>query len=34
MIVTHDPKIAAFCGRQVRLSDGRIVEDITVAPGA
>jgi ABC-type lipoprotein export system ATPase subunit len=28
MIVTHDPKIAAFCGRQVRLSDGRIVEDI------
>jgi len=32
MIVTHDPKIAAFCGRQVRLSDGRIVEDITAAP--
>jgi putative ABC transport system ATP-binding protein len=29
MIVTHDPKIAAFCGRQVRLSDGRIVEDVS-----
>ena len=29
VIVTHDQKIAAFCGRQVSLSDGRIVADVT-----
>jgi putative ABC transport system ATP-binding protein len=34
VIVTHDPSVAASCGRQVRLRDGRIVEDVTVATGA
>ena len=29
VIVTHDPAIAAFCDRQVRLRDGRVSEDIT-----
>jgi putative ABC transport system ATP-binding protein len=33
MIVTHDPSVASCCGRQVRLRDGRIVEDVT-APAA
>ncbi len=28
VIVTHDPSVASCCGRQVRLRDGRIVEDI------
>jgi len=32
VIVTHDPTIAAFCDRQVRLSDGRVSEDITPTP--
>ena len=27
IIVTHDPAIAAYCRRVVRLHDGRIVED-------
>ena len=27
IIVTHDPAIAAYCHRVVRLHDGRIVED-------
>ena len=27
LLVTHDPAIAERCGRQVRLMDGRIVED-------
>jgi putative ABC transport system ATP-binding protein len=27
IVVTHDPQIAAQCRRQVRFSDGRIVED-------
>jgi putative ABC transport system ATP-binding protein len=34
MIVTHDPSVAASCGRQVRLRDGRIVEDIPAPPVA
>jgi putative ABC transport system ATP-binding protein len=32
MIVTHDPSVASCCGRQVRLRDGRIVEDIPAPP--
>ncbi len=28
VIVTHDPGVAANCPRQVRLHDGRIVEDV------
>jgi putative ABC transport system ATP-binding protein len=31
LLVTHDPAIAERCGRQVRLMDGRIVEDRCVA---
>jgi putative ABC transport system ATP-binding protein len=27
LLVTHDPAIAERCERQVRLMDGRIVED-------
>ena len=34
MIVTHDQNVASCCGRQVRLSDGRIVEDLPAPPGA
>ena len=32
VIVTHDPGVAANCPRQVRLHDGRISEDVRVAP--
>lgn len=28
VLVTHDPGIANYCGRQVKFRDGRIVEDI------
>jgi putative ABC transport system ATP-binding protein len=34
IIVTHDPGVASCCGRQVRLRDGRIVEDIPAPAGA
>ena len=34
VIVTHDPAIAAFCDRQVRLRDGRVSEDVTPRPAA
>jgi len=27
LVVTHEPDIAAHCGRTVTLSDGRIVSD-------
>ena len=33
VIVTHDPGVASCCGRQVRLRDGRIVEDIPAPAG-
>jgi putative ABC transport system ATP-binding protein len=32
LLITHDPSIAARCGRQVELLDGRIVEDRRTAP--
>ncbi|MBT2234646.1 ABC transporter ATP-binding protein [Nonomuraea sp. NEAU-A123] len=32
-IITHDAEIAAWCHRQVRLRDGRIVADLTRAAG-
>jgi putative ABC transport system ATP-binding protein len=33
LLITHDPAIADRCERQVRLSDGRIVEDRRTAAG-
>ena len=27
LLITHDPKLAARCGRQLRMADGLIVED-------
>jgi putative ABC transport system ATP-binding protein len=32
LLVTHDPAIADRCERQVRLADGRIVEDRRITP--
>ena len=29
LLITHDPGLAARCGRQVRLADGRVAEDGT-----
>ncbi len=34
VLVTHDPALAARCGRVVRMSDGRIVEDTAKRGGA
>jgi putative ABC transport system ATP-binding protein len=28
VLVTHDPAIADYCGRQVKFRDGRIIEDV------
>jgi putative ABC transport system ATP-binding protein len=28
VLVTHDPTIADYCGRQVKFRDGRIIEDV------
>lgn len=33
VLITHDNEIAAEAPRRVRLLDGRVVEDVTVAPG-
>jgi putative ABC transport system ATP-binding protein len=33
LLITHDPAIAERCERQVRLSDGKIVEDRRTAAG-
>lgn len=30
LIVTHEPEIAAYCSRMIRMQDGRIVEDVPV----
>jgi putative ABC transport system ATP-binding protein len=32
LVATHDAEVAASCERLVRLADGRIVEDVVVAP--
>ncbi len=32
VLVTHDPKVADRCNRIVRMSDGKIIEDITKKP--
>ncbi|MCL5269427.1 MAG: ABC transporter ATP-binding protein [bacterium] len=36
VIVTHEPSIAAYCPREIRISDGKIVSDVRreVAPRA
>ena len=34
IVVTHEPDIAAYAPRQVRIRDGRIVSDEVVAPAA
>jgi putative ABC transport system ATP-binding protein len=31
VVVTHDPVWGSFCDRIVRLSDGRVTEDINLA---
>ena len=33
VLVTHDPALAARCGRTIRVEDGRIVEDARAARG-
>lgn len=30
LIVTHEPEIARYCTRMIRMQDGRIVEDVAV----
>lgn len=30
LIVTHEPEIAQYCTRMIRMQDGRIVEDVAV----
>jgi putative ABC transport system ATP-binding protein len=32
MLITHDPALAERCGRRIRMSDGRIVEDRCAVP--
>jgi putative ABC transport system ATP-binding protein len=32
LLITHDPSIAERCERQVRLADGKVVEDLLTAP--
>ena len=32
MLITHEPDIAAFAGRVVRLRDGHIVSDVRQVP--
>jgi putative ABC transport system ATP-binding protein len=32
LLITHDPRLAERCARQLRMSDGRIVEDRRTAP--
>jgi predicted ABC-type transport system involved in lysophospholipase L1 biosynthesis ATPase subunit len=32
LLITHDPRLAERCERQLHMSDGRIVEDRRTAP--
>ena len=34
LLITHDPELAARCGRQVRIADGRVAEAATRAAAA
>ncbi len=34
MLITHDPLLAARCDRQLRMEDGRLVEDVTLRVAA
>ncbi len=34
VLITHDPALAARCGRQIRLADGRVVDGNAAAPPA
>lgn len=34
LLVTHDPRLADQCDRRITLADGRIVEDVRLAPAA
>jgi putative ABC transport system ATP-binding protein len=31
LLITHDPALAKRCGRQIRLMDGKVVEDLVTA---
>ena len=33
VMVTHDPKVAAYADRVVRIEDGRVLEDVPTEPG-
>ena len=32
VVVTHEPEIAAFCRRMLRMQDGRLIEDRPIVP--
>lgn len=32
LIVTHEPEVAAYCTRIIRMQDGRIIEDTPITP--
>jgi putative ABC transport system ATP-binding protein len=34
LVATHDPIVASRCDRIVRIRDGRVIDDLTVAPNA
>jgi putative ABC transport system ATP-binding protein len=34
IVATHDPLVASRCDRIIRLRDGRVVEELDIAPGA
>ena len=31
IIVTHEPEVAAYCERQVRIRDGQVLSDVLTA---
>ena len=31
-IVTHDPHVASFCDRVIRMKDGKVIEDFRQEP--